>query len=202
MSFMRSLKFIQQCYVKHPLISNMATVSFLYASGDISQQTIKGVDKYNWANTGRITLLTGSLFGPFYTAWYPFLERVFPGRSARAVLKKIACDQGIAGGILLMVFYVGLSVLERKENVFEEAKQKWPKTFLTGCVFWPTVQSVNFFYVPTYLRTVYVACWSFLWTNILCYLKSTPADDLKDKLHVPESIASLGGMTVNKEKEQ
>ncbi len=43
----------------------------------------------------------------------------------------------------------------------------------TGCVYWPTVQCVNFVFIPAPYRALYVGFAAFVWTNILCYIKSS-----------------------------
>lgn len=41
-----------------------------------------------------------------------------------------------------------------------------------GCVYWPTIQSVNFAFLPTKWRTAYVGCGAFVWCNIISFFKS------------------------------
>ena len=45
-------------------------------------------------------------------------------------------------------------------------------SFQTGCVFWPIVQCLNFKWIPTRYKAIYVATVGFFWTNIVCYIKS------------------------------
>ena len=47
-------------------------------------------------------------------------------------------------------------------------------SFQVSCCFWPVAQVVNFAFLPTHLRTVYVAGCSFIWTNILSFFKAQP----------------------------
>ena len=64
-----------------------------------------------------------------------------------------------------------LGILERKEDVFEELKDKYWKTFLANQAFWIPGQTINFFFIPSNLRVVYVASASFIWINVLCFIK-------------------------------
>ena len=38
-------------------------------------------------------------------------------------------------------------------------------------MFWMPIQALNFFFVPSSLRVVYIGTCSFIWINILCVLK-------------------------------
>lgn len=64
-----------------------------------------------------------------------------------------------------------MAVVERRENLFEEFNQKFLNAYLANQSFWIPAQTINFFFVPPHLRVVYVATMSFLWINVLCYIK-------------------------------
>lgn len=69
-----------------------------------------------------------------------------------------------------------MAIVERREDIFEELRQKYLKAFIANQSFWVPAQTVNFFFIPPHLRVVYVASASFLWINVLCYIK-------RQKLH-------------------
>ncbi|CAB3220144.1 unnamed protein product, partial [Arctia plantaginis] len=102
---------------------------------------------------------------------YRFLDKKFPGTSVRVVLTKLIADQGFMTPVLLATFFIVMAVVERSENLFEEFNQKFLHTYLANQSFWIPAQTINFFFVPPYLRVVYVATMSFLWINVLCYIK-------------------------------
>lgn len=64
-----------------------------------------------------------------------------------------------------------MSIMEGKEDIFEECKQKFPSTFVRSCLFWLPAQAINFAIVPPQLRVVYVSTCAFAWCNILCWVK-------------------------------
>lgn len=64
-----------------------------------------------------------------------------------------------------------LSILEGKADIFEELRQKYVKAFIANQSFWIPVQTVNFSLIPSHLRVTYVASASFIWINVLCYIK-------------------------------
>ncbi|KOB74098.1 putative peroxisomal membrane protein mpv17 [Operophtera brumata] len=99
------------------------------------------------------------------------LQQSLFGTAVRAVATKVAADQFIMTPILLATFYTLLGVLERREDVFEELREKYWKTFVANQAFWIPGQTINFFFMPPHLRVVYVASTSFIWINVLCYIK-------------------------------
>ncbi|VVD03248.1 unnamed protein product, partial [Leptidea sinapis] len=54
--------------------------------------------------------------------------------------------------------------------------KKYWKTFLANQAFWIPGQLINFTFVPSHLRVVYVASASFLWINVLCFIKRQKVD--------------------------
>lgn len=75
-----------------------------------------------------------------------------------------------------------MSVLERKQDLLEECKNKFANTFLANCLFWMPAQAVNFSLVPGVYRVTYIGTCSFAWVSILCWFKRqkiTPTPDLE-----------------------
>ena len=52
--------------------------------------------------------------------------------------------------------------------------------FQKSCMFWFPAQAINFIFVPSSMRVVYIGTTSFLWVNILCILKREPVSDDQD----------------------
>lgn len=64
-----------------------------------------------------------------------------------------------------------MSVMEKKQDLLQECKQKIAPTFTTSCLFWLPAQAVNFLLVPPAFRVTYVGTCAFAWVNILCWFK-------------------------------
>ena len=76
----------------------------------------------------------------------------------------------------IAIFYLLIGNLERKtwtENK-KELKKKFLPTYATSCLFWPTAQFINFVFVPSVFRVVYVSTGSFVWLTFLSYIKNQP----------------------------
>jgi len=92
------------------------------------------------------------------------------GTSPQAVIGKMLIDQAVSAPIILSLFYTGLSLMEGKEDIFKECREKFKSTFMVSCIFWLPAQAFNFAMVPQTFRVVYIAAMSFLWVNILSVL--------------------------------
>merc|ERR1740139_215132 len=79
-----------------------------------------------------------------------------------------------------------MSVMEGKEDIFDECRQKLLPTWLTASAFWLPVQAVNFFLVPARARLVYVSCCCLVWDNAMCIFK-------RSKIKTSESGEGLDG---------
>ncbi|KAJ8715994.1 hypothetical protein PYW08_013279 [Mythimna loreyi] len=176
----------QQSLKKRPLITNVTVYATFYTAAEFTQQTFNKMylpDKpdYKVASGARIVAVGSTLYAPTLYYWYKFLDKKFVGTAVKTVLTKVACDQFLMTPTLLALFFVVLSVLERKENVFEELQQKYKTAFIANQTFWIPVQTVNFFFIPSHLRVTYVASASFLWINVLCYIKRQQLTSAEEK---------------------
>ncbi|XP_012284088.1 mpv17-like protein 2 isoform X2 [Orussus abietinus] len=133
-------------------------------------------EDYNWSQLRRYTIYGCALAGPLLYGWYRWLDATYTGTSTKIVLKKLFVDQFILTPPLIMLFFVSMSLMEGRASVLEECKSKFVKTFRTSCLYWIPVQFMNFLLVPPSFRVLYVSVASFCWVNILCYLKSLPAN--------------------------
>lgn len=61
---------------------------------------------------------------------YRFLDSRVIGTTVKIVAKKCLIDQFVFTPNLLALFYITMSVLEKKEDVFEELRRKFIPTFV------------------------------------------------------------------------
>ncbi|XP_072947482.1 mpv17-like protein [Epargyreus clarus] len=166
----------RQSLKRRPVLTNTAVYAAFYTAAELSQQTFNKMysaekPPIDVASAARIVTVGSCLYAPTLFYWYRFLDKKFIGTSVKVVMTKVASDQFIATPILLATFYTLLGILERKEDVFEELREKYWKTFIANQAFWIPGQTINFFFVPSNLRVVYVASASFIWINVLCFIK-------------------------------
>jgi hypothetical protein len=163
---------VHALFKRHSFIGSVVVYTGLYGGGDVARQVIQQVPTKDYVTSARMSAVGGGVMAPVFYGWYKFLDRYMFGSSMKLVIKKVIIDQAIAGSLSVLLFYVAMSVLERKQNKFQELQEKGVKTYMTGCVYWPIVQTINFRYAPPYARTAFVASAGFIWCIILSYIKS------------------------------
>lgn len=187
------IRIIRKLFERHPIVMNCLSYGSLYASAEISQQTIKNylnsnpsnggkmAKKYDLTSIKRLALWGTFVVPPIYYQWYQWLERKFPPCKITGVitkhniLKKTLLDQFIFTPPLLILFFAGMAALEYAKNkpemwvkIKSELKDKLPPVYLADCAFWIPVQAFNFAYVPPTWRVLYIGIMSFVWLNFLC----------------------------------
>ncbi|CAL8269645.1 unnamed protein product [Gadus morhua 'NCC'] len=159
---------------RFPWVTNVTMYGCLFAGGDFVHQLFTRKEKdIDWRHTRNVALIAFSFHGNFNFFWMRFLERSFPGNSARMVVRKLLLDQTTAAPLVTSVFYTGMSVLEGKPDIFEDWREKFLNTYKTGLMFWPFVQCVNFTLVPLYVRTSFTGCCAFVWATFLCFSRQS-----------------------------
>ncbi|KAL2299052.1 hypothetical protein Nmel_014666 [Mimus melanotis] len=178
---------------RFPWLGNVLLYGGLFAAGDAAQQRLRGQPP-DWAQTRRVALVALAFHGNFSYVWLRALERALPGRRPPAVLGKVLCDQLLGTPVAVLAFYTGMSILQRKEDIFSDCKKKfwntykssltgkneswWLKSiritndsfsFQTGLMYWPFVQLSNFILIPVHLRTAYTGLCGFVWASFICF---------------------------------
>ena len=122
----------------------------------------------------RYAIMGTFVFPPLLTRWYSWLDGRFPCTSGAVVSKKLLLDQFIFTPWVVIIFYVGMAWLEGKQGHerWLELQQKGLTTFLLDCIFWLPVQFMNFMFVPSWLRVGFIGVMTFLWLNVLAYVKA------------------------------
>ncbi|XP_016893274.1 mpv17-like protein [Cynoglossus semilaevis] len=166
----------------HPYVSNVLGYTVLFASADVIQQSLlggkgtagsaseasAGVD---WRQTARVATVGFCFHANFNYHWLRWLERMLPGAAVKAVTGKVVVDQLVAAPLTISAFYIGLSLLENKDDPLEDWRQKFWTSYKTGVVYWSTMQAVNFALVPPVARTAFLGGIALTFTIFLCHLR-------------------------------
>ncbi|XP_047217503.1 mpv17-like protein isoform X1 [Girardinichthys multiradiatus] len=166
----------------HPYISNILGYTALFASADLIQQSVlgrnpvavsasEGSDGIVWHQTARVATVGLCFHANFNYHWLRGLERMLPGGGVKAVTRKVVLDQLIAAPVTISAFYIGLSLLENKDDPLEDWRQKFWTSYRAGVVYWSTMQAVNFAFVPPVARTAFVGGIALTFTIFLCHLR-------------------------------
>ncbi|CAM1318698.1 MPV17L (predicted) [Pycnogonum litorale] len=184
-------------FKKNPLVVNVGIYGALFTSSELLQQTVskkllpkmqsidnknqleigskerKSVDGYNWKSICCYAVYGTFLIGPALFFWYKFLDRKFPSSIKKNIAKKVFLDQFGFGLVSLGIFFSVMNIMEGKERPFDDVPEKWFKAFTMGACYWMPVQTVNFLILPPQYRVAYVGLMSFIWTNVLIYMRKS-----------------------------
>ncbi|KAF6739759.1 Mpv17-like protein [Oryzias melastigma] len=167
----------------HPYISNVLGYTALFASADLIQQSVlRGKPSttsasedtpasIDWRQTARVATVGFCFHANFNYHWLQGLERMLPGGGVKAVAGKVVVDQLIAAPLTISAFYIGLSLLESKEDPLEVWRQKFWTSYKAGVVYWSTMQAINFTFVPPVARTAFLGGVALTFTIFLCHFK-------------------------------
>ncbi|KAJ5484633.1 Mpv17/PMP22 [Penicillium expansum] len=154
------LRWYQSKLAKRPILTASITSAFLFSSGDVlAQQAVdrRGLQKHDFARTGRMALYGGVVFGPAATTWFGILQRhvVLKG-TASTTAARVAVDQ----------------------LFFARWKAAFVPAYKANLMVWPFVQGVNFTFIPVELRLLFVNVISLGWNCLLSLMNSGEELDL------------------------
>ncbi|CAB9525550.1 Mpv17 / PMP22 family [Seminavis robusta] len=129
---------------------------------------------YDGTRTCRWTM-AGFLHGPYFFAGFSMVDqRLGAATSLKVVAQKTAIAQFVLFPPYLVALFGLMGVLERHPNILDKIQAKVPEAFLSGCIYWPVANGINFALIPASLRVPYVASAAGLWN---CYLSWENARD-------------------------
>ncbi|XP_076274387.1 mpv17-like protein [Rhynchophorus ferrugineus] len=184
---MSKLRIFRAFLEKYPTLGNSIVYGTLCVAAETSQQSINNLldspkKSLDIETITRYGIYGTGIGGPILAIWYRFLDKKLVGTTVKIVSKKMLIDQFLFTPQLLVIFYVSMSILERKDDLLAECKSKFGHTFLANCLFWLPVQAVNFSLVPSVYRVTYIGTCSFAWINILCWFKRQNINEDKGEI--------------------
>jgi len=185
----RIIRVVKETFRKYPMIANSTVYGTMCVGAEFSQQILtkrilnktEPQEPIDMDVLGRYAIV-GTLISPnILYFWYKWLDKAFVGTAPKIIVKKLLIDQFIMTPPFYVVFFVTMSLLEGKKDLFEECRQKFIPTFKTSCVFWLPAQAINFMLVPPPARVIYVGMCSFIWINMLCWIKRNDYNAIKQE---------------------
>jgi Mpv17-like protein len=170
---------VKALFKKYPMASNAVVYGTLITGAEFTQQTItKKIlvpashrEPIDTGSLGRYAIMGTLIYPNVLYIWYRWLDRRYVGTATKIIVKKLLLDQFLLTPPLLCAFFIIMSAMERKADIFEECRKKMIPSFQTSCMFWLPAQTLNFVFVPPVARVVYVGTCAFIWVNILVWIK-------------------------------
>ncbi|CAH0407814.1 unnamed protein product [Chilo suppressalis] len=173
-TFRRGVNFF---FKKNLLVTNSVTSGGFMAIGDLIQQEFEyqshvQLKRYDWGRLSRM-FIVGTLMGPMHHYYYIYLDKVLPKVDVKTAIKKIMCDQLFASPATILCFFYGMGILESKsfKQSTLEIVDKFKYVYTADCLYWPPVQFVNFYFLPTEYRVFYINFATMIFNIFLSYMK-------------------------------
>ena len=161
---------------RHPLLAKSLSMGVTYGLADMAAQLFAYLTHgevvplaMRMRRAISLTLVGCLAVGPLLTVWFDFLEKIVPGRSKRAILKRTILDQAIEVPVMISIIFSLSSLAEGNTIAYCLAKiqLKLLSTWKDCTAVWFPVQLVNQGLVPLRFRVIFQAVVSFFWDTYL-----------------------------------
>lgn len=162
---------------QYPLVRGMLSYSIIWPSCSLVQDYIENgttIENCNWVRAARYSFFGTFFMAPLFYGWMRYSSRFFKGRNLKTALTRACLEQISYSPCAMAYFFFGMSAMELKpvKECVEEVKQKFWPTYKVGVVFWPTAQTINFYFISENNRIIFVSLASFVWTCYLAHVKA------------------------------
>ncbi|KAG6449079.1 hypothetical protein O3G_MSEX005843 [Manduca sexta] len=169
-----------------PLVRGMLSYAIIWPTCSVTQEYLAdgtSIENADWARAARYSFFGTFFMAPVFYNWMKYTSRFFKRRTLLECIKRAAIEQISYSPLAMAYFFFGMSLLEMKpvEACVNEVKEKFWPTYKVGVVFWPTAQTINFYFVSEKNRIVFVSLASFVWTVYLAHIKSRDQKKKEEK---------------------
>ena len=143
---------------RRPLLTKAMTSLVGWALGDFLAQKFIAKGAFDMARFLRLATFGFIYHGPTGHYWYNWLDKKIAGTGPRSVAAKVAIDQAVWCPIFMTCFFAYLGVANGDSlgairgkisaDLFSAVKGSWKV--------WPIVHAVNFRFIPTQHRLLYI----------------------------------------------
>eukprot|EP01025_Chloroclados_australasicus_P023997 TRINITY_DN2416_c0_g1_i1.p1 TRINITY_DN2416_c0_g1~~TRINITY_DN2416_c0_g1_i1.p1 ORF type:complete len:301 (-),score=5.21 TRINITY_DN2416_c0_g1_i1:893-1714(-) len=159
-----------QALNEHPIPVKSATSFVGFMLGDTLAQNIVG-DPFDYYRLLRMIMFGVMMDGPIGHVWYTTLDRFVmaeDSKSTKAVLVKTLLDQVLWAPMFCCVFFTFNNLFQGElEHTWIDICQKLLPTMLANYAIWPLAHIINFRYVPSQQRILYINCVQIVWSAFL-----------------------------------
>eukprot|EP00741_Cyanophora_paradoxa_P008994 tig00001424_g8707.t1 len=165
-----------------PLLTKTLTSTVGFFLGDVIAQSpdMMNGKAYDPARTAKLMAFGATIHGPVGHYWYGLVDKlIFPKTPTAtiAVATKVAFDQVFWAPIFTSIFFGFMETINgRADNVIPTIEQKlWP-TLLANWKLWPAAHVINFKFIPSNQRVLYINVVSVGWNTFLSTMNAAPAE--------------------------
>jgi protein Mpv17 len=162
---------------QRPILTKSVTAGIIFALSDYIAQRAATTTAAGDANAriDRTRLAVSAAVGLFYFGpaahyWYNWMFRLFPATNLPSTLSKAAMGQTLFGPTFTCIFFA-TGLWQAGQLTWPAYAQKirrdFPRTWLTGAVFWITVDLLSYSYLPVPYIPLFVNMASLVWTTYL-----------------------------------
>ncbi|XP_055322121.1 mpv17-like protein 2 [Sitodiplosis mosellana] len=169
-------KKVAHIFTEYKILRGMVSYAVLWPVGSLIEQTLvekRNWQTYNWNKCLRFGLYGACIMGPVMYVWVRTAARIWPRSDFRSSLSKAITEQFTVDPTLICTFLFVMSLLEQKTiaEANAEVRGKFVDTYKVGAIYWPTVQTINFTFVPLHNQVVCTSFFSMIWSAFLAYEK-------------------------------
>lgn len=135
---------------------------------------------YSLTRTLRWTIAGQILHGPYFYVGFLQLDKFFAARqqatkAASAITWKMVAQKTAAAQFVLFPPYLALlfgymGYMEGHPNIVQKIQQRVPEAFMSGCIYWPVANGINFAIIPSAFRIPYLALSAGIWNSYLSWI--------------------------------
>ncbi|KAJ0170801.1 hypothetical protein K1T71_013573 [Dendrolimus kikuchii] len=174
--------------IQFPLIRGMVSYAIIWPTCSITQEYIEHgttIENADWYRAARFGIFGTFFMAPVFYGWMKYTSRFFKRKNLSTAITRAAIEQISYSPLAMAYFFFGMSLLEMKpfKACVNEVREKFWPTYKIGVVFWPTAQTINFYFVSEKNRIVFVSAASFIWTIYLAHMKAKEQNMIPVKLN-------------------
>ncbi|XP_031619863.1 protein sym1 isoform X2 [Contarinia nasturtii] len=169
-------KKVTHVFNEYKILRGMLSYAVLWPVGSLMEQTLvekRNWQTYDWKKCLRFSLYGTLIMGPTMYVWVRTANVIWPRSGFRYSLSKAITEQFTVDPTLICTFLFVMSILEQKtiDEAKDEVRNKFIDTYKVGAIYWPTVQTINFTFVPLKNQVVCTSFFSMIWSAFLAYEK-------------------------------
>ena len=111
------------------------------------------------------------MVAPSLLVWYKILNKRIRSTTKIASFKKVILDQSLYAPYILSAFYVSIDLTDGKSvsEIKKRFKDDYFNTMKRSYQFWPISQTINFCFIPSVYRILFLRVMAIFWNSYLCW---------------------------------